>query len=279
MIQSPYDMEARYSKKKQTGWVGYKVHFTGCDADQPHFVLEVTTTASTLPDGEVMEDLHERLADNRLLPSQHLVDKGYVDAELLATSQHRHQIDLVGPVLPDTSWASKEAGRFDHSHFHIDWKAKQVLCPAGQTSRDWGHIPDRHGKPRLRIRFPLPLCRVCTLHEKCSSTAAKVLILRPDEATYVALQQARKRQETAEFRALYAARAGIEGTVAQSVRTCEIRRSRYIGMKKLNLQAFLTATSINMLRACHWIAEAKLATTPTSRFAELLASVKQVAVA
>lgn len=106
-----------------------------------------------------------------------------------------------------------------------------------------------------------------------------MLILRPDEATYLALQQARKRQETAEFRALYAARAGIEGTVAQSVRTCEIRRSRYIGMKKLNLQAFLTATSINMLRACHWIAEAKLATTPTSRFAELLASVKQVAVA
>ncbi|GHO63602.1 hypothetical protein KSC_111110 [Ktedonobacter sp. SOSP1-52] len=280
LIQSPYDVEARYSKKKQTGWVGYKVHFTeGCDADQPHFVLEVTTTASTLPDGDVMENLHERLAGNQLLPGQHLVDKGYVDAELLATSQHRHQVDLVGPVLPDTSWASKEAGRFDHSHFHIDWKAKQVLCPAGQTSRDWGHIPDRHGKPSLRIRFPLPLCRVCTLHEKCSSTAAKVLILRPDEASYVALQQARKRQETAEFRALYAARAGIEGTVAQSVRTCEIRRSRYIGVKKLNLQAFLTATSINMLRACHWIAEAKLATTPTSRFAELLASVKQVAVA
>ncbi len=212
LIQSPYDTEARYSKKKQTGWVGYKVHFTeGCDADQPHLLLEVTTTPATLPDGEVMEDLHERLAENKVLPSQHLVDKGYVDAELIAHSQHLHQIDLVGPVLPDTSWSSKEPGRFDHSHFLIDWEAKSVRCPAGQQSRDWGHIPDRHGKPSLRVRFPLPVCRDCALHPQCTPTAAKVLILRPDEQSYTALQQARQRQENPELRALYATRAGIEG--------------------------------------------------------------------
>ena len=95
----------------------------------------------------------------------------------------------------------------------------------------------------------------------------------------LALFAACKREETALFKDSYRHRAGIEGTVAQSVRTCGMRRSRYIGMKKLNLQAFLTATSINILRACHWIAESKLATTPTSRFAELLASVKQGVVA
>ncbi len=40
------------------------MHFTeGCDADQPHFIFEVTTTSATLPDGDVMEDLHERLAE------------------------------------------------------------------------------------------------------------------------------------------------------------------------------------------------------------------------
>jgi transposase len=277
LIQSPYDAEARYSKKKQTGWVGYKVHFTeGCDTDQPHFILEVTTTPATLPDGDIMEDLHERLAENKLLPSQHLVDTGYVDAELIAHSHQLHQIDLVGPVLPDTSWAAKDAGRFDHSHFLIDWQAKSVLCPAGQTSRDWGHIPDRHGKPSLRVRFPLAVCRACSLHTQCTQTAAKVLILRPDEHSYTALQQARHRQDTPEFRALYATRAGIEGTVAQSVRTGEMRRSRYLGLKKLNLQAFLTATAINLLRACHWLAEAKHAATPSSPFAKLVASLEQV---
>jgi transposase len=241
--------------------------------------LEATTTLATTPDGDVMEDLHERLAEKKVLPNQHLVDSGYVDAEILAKSHHVHQRDLVGPALPDTSWSSKEAERFDHSQFSIDWEAKSVLCPAGQTSRDWGHIPDRHGKPSLRVRFPVPICRSCPLHAQCTSVSAKVLILRPDKQSFQALQEARKRQETPAFRAIYAKRAGIEGTVAQAVRTCEIRRARYFGLKKLNLQAFLTVTSINVLRACHWLAEEKHAATPSSRFAKLVASVQHVSAA
>lgn len=76
-----------------------------------------------------------------------------------------------------------------------------------------------------------------------------------------------------------AKRAGIEGTVAQAVRTCEMRRARYIGSKKLRLQAFLTATALNILRACAWLAEGTHASTPVSRFARLLATAKSGAVA
>ena len=206
-------------------------------------------------------------------------DTGYVDADVLAGSQMHYQVDLVGPVIPDTSWASKAPDRFEHSDFRIDWQAKQAVCPAGQTSRDWGHIPDRHGKPSLRIRFPLPVCRACSLHDRCTQTAAKVLILRPDEQTYTALQKARKRQETPEFRMLYAKRAGIEGTIAQAVRTCEMRRARYIGSKKLRLQAFFTATAMNVLRACAWLEESTHPSPPVSRFAKLIASVKAAAAA
>jgi DDE family transposase len=167
-----------------------------CEDDEPHFIVAVMCTDATTADGSVLEELHEDEAAHEILPHQHLMDTGYVDAEVLAESQLRYQVDSVGPVLPDTSWSSKAAERFDHSDFLIDWQAKQVVCPAGQTSRDWGHIPDRHGKPSLRVRFPLPACRACALHERCTQTAAKVLILRPDELTYTALQKARKRQET-----------------------------------------------------------------------------------
>jgi Transposase DDE domain len=237
------------------------------------------TTDATTADGSVLEELHADEAAHELLPHQHLVDTGYVDADVLAGSQMRYQVDLVGPVIPDTSWASKVADRFEHSDFLIDWQAKQVVCPAGQTSRDWGHIPDRHGKPSLRIRFPLPVCRACSLHDRCSQTEAYVLILRPDERTYTAHEIARKRQETSEFRALYAKRAGIEGTVAQAVRTCEMRRARYIGSQKLRLQAFFTATAINLLRACAPFADGTHASTPVSRFARLVVSAKSAAAA
>lgn len=88
-----------------------------------------------MADGDVIGDLHSRLDEQQLLPDQHLMDMGYGDAEVLAESQMRYQVDIVGPVMPDTSWASKEAGRFDHSQFLIDWQAKRVVCPAGQTTR------------------------------------------------------------------------------------------------------------------------------------------------
>lgn len=267
------------ARKAQPGRVT-SVHFTQtCEDDEPHFMVEVVSTDATTPDGSVLEELHEDEAAHELLPHQHLMEMGYVDADVLAASQRRYQVDMVGPVIPDTSWSSKAAERFEHSDFLLDWQAKRVVCPAGQTSREWGHIPDRHGKPSLRVRFPPPVCRACSVHDQCTQTAAKVLILRPDEQTYTALLKARKRQETPEFRTLYAKRAGIEGTIAQAVRTCEMRRARYIGSKKLRLQAFFTATAINILRACAWLADGTHASTPVSRFARLVAAAKSAAAA
>jgi len=279
LIISPYDSQARYSRKRGTAWTGYKVHFTEtCEDEEPHFIVEVMVTEATTPDGSVLQELHEDEAAHGLLPHQHLMDMGYVDAEVLVESQRRYQVDVVGPVMPDTSWASKEAGRFDHRDFHIDWQAKRVLCPAGQSSQKWGQIPDRHGQPRLRVRFPLPVCRACSLQAHCTQTGAKVLYLRPDEQRYTALQQARQRQHTPAFWVLYAKRAGIEGTIAQAVRTCEMRRARYLGSKKLRLQAFFTATALNILRACAWLADGTHASTPVSRFARLIATAKSAAV-
>jgi IS5 family transposase len=48
--------------------------------------------------------------------------------------------------------------------------------------------------------------------------------------------------------AIYAHRAGIEGTISQAVRTCEVRRSRYRGLPKTALQLLLTATALNLVR-------------------------------
>ena len=46
----------------------------------------------------------------------------------------------------------------------------------------------------------------------------------------------------------YAQRAGIEGTISQGVRRCGIRRARYRGLAKTQLQHLATASAINLLR-------------------------------
>jgi len=51
--------------------------------------------------------VHEALRAKGLLPEIHLVDAGYVDADLLVDAKAEYGIGLVGPVRPDTSWQAK----------------------------------------------------------------------------------------------------------------------------------------------------------------------------
>ena len=87
-IASPYDLEARYSSKRETHWVGYKLHLTEtCDADHPDLITQVMTTPATTQDSVMGPAIQQDLADRDLLPGTHLLDSGYVDADLLVTAQ------------------------------------------------------------------------------------------------------------------------------------------------------------------------------------------------
>jgi len=80
-IASPYDPEARWSTKRSVSWVGHKVHLTEtCDPDLPRLITHVETTPATTPDIGMLPTIHAALADKALLPQEHLVDKGYIEA-------------------------------------------------------------------------------------------------------------------------------------------------------------------------------------------------------
>lgn len=61
-INSPYDQDARYGKKRETRWTGYKVHLTEtCEEDAPHLITQVTTTAAATTDEATTETIHADL--------------------------------------------------------------------------------------------------------------------------------------------------------------------------------------------------------------------------
>ena len=70
----------------------------------------------------------------------------------------------------------------------------------------------------------------------------------------------------------YAARAGIEGTHAQAIHRCGLRRYRYIGLAKAHLQHVITAATVNLVRVAEWFAGTPVAETRCSRFAALRAA-------
>jgi len=249
VLRSPYDVEARTGKKRETTWLGYKVHLTEtCDAspDVPHLIVQVQTTVANVQDVEVTGPIQRNLAQADLLPEEQIVDTGYVDAELLVSSQQDYGIKLVGPVLSDNSWQAKAGQGFDAAHFQIDWQATCATCPQGQQSARWTPLSD---PARIEIVFARTSCAMCACRTDCtrSQTTGRVLHVRPQGAQEALLTR-RKEQETPLFRQRYATRAGIEGTLSQGVRRMGLRQARYDGLQKTHLQHVLTAVAINLVR-------------------------------
>jgi len=81
-IASPYDLEAGCSSKRNTHWVGYKVHLTEtCDAAYPDLMTQVLTTPATTQDSVMGPAIQQDLADRDLLPRTHALDSGYVEED------------------------------------------------------------------------------------------------------------------------------------------------------------------------------------------------------
>lgn len=272
-ISSPYDSAARYSRKGTTSWTGYKVHLTEtCDADAPHLIMHVETTPAPIADDAVTPLVHKALQDKDLLPATHIVDTGYVDAKLLVDSQTDYGVDLVGPTRHDYHWQAQQGQGFAAHDFHIDWPHQQATCPGGHTSRSWSSAVDKWSNEVIKIKFASRDCRPCPLRSQCTraKAARRTLTIRP-QAQHLALQTARARETTADFKQLYAHRAGIEGTISQGVRAFNMRRTRYRGLAKTHLQHILTATAINVSRMLRWLEGEPFAQTRQSAFVRLCA--------
>ncbi len=261
LISSPYDPDARWSKKRETIWTGYKVHLTEtCEDDLPHLVTNVETTEATKADQTMTDLIHTHLAERDLLPGEHIVDMGYMNSDHLVTSGERH-IDLVGPIREDGSWQTRAAAGFGVACFAIDWEAQQATCPQGKTSVIWKPTMERQEIPIINIRFAHTDCVACPRRSQCvSSSRSRALTIR-DRPAYEAVALARQRQTTEEFKKAYARRAGIEGTLSQGVRLGDLRRTRYIGLPKTRLLHLLVATAFNLVRTAAWVAETPLART------------------
>ncbi len=272
LIASPHDPEARCGKKRETVWVGYKVQFTEtCDAELPHLITDVQTLPAPTPDREGLGPAQAALARRELLPATQLVDAAYPEGAALLQSAQQYQIDLVGPVVENTTWQARAGQGFGTEAFAVDWPQRQVTCPGGKQSARWRETA-ADDRPVIKVFFAVEDCRACPCRPQCtrSTTTGRSLTL-PAQAVYEALAAARTRQQTAAFQSTYAARAGIEGTHTQAVRRCGVRQARYVGAAKTHLQDLLTAAAINFVRVGYWLRGAQPARTRQSRFTQLAA--------
>jgi len=270
-IESPYDTEARFSTKRDLSWTGYKVHLSEtCDEGLPRIITNVLTTVATTQDVSCTDDIQKALQANDLLPARHLVDTGYIDAQLVIESSRKYGIELFGPMRLNPSWQAREGG-IDASQFQIDWDHRQARCPMGKQSVYWYEYQTKeYARSVVKIKFKPQDCLNCQSRNQCvrNKKAGRSLQI-PNREMYEALEQTRRKLSSDEGRSEYRKRAGIEGTISQGVRRGTLRRSRYRGLEKTHLQEVVTATAINIVRAVNFLNREIPAKTRVSRFARL----------
>ena len=269
-IASPYDPEVHFAKKRSTSWVGYKVHLTeSCEEDQPHLITHVETTAAPVADGDVLETITYVLAADDL-PAVHLTDTGYVDAKRLLSSRTRYDVDLLERARRLSPPRAREQ-RLCRAGLHHRLEAAAGDLPGRADQCQL--VPDagtqgQTGNPGQLRQFA---CKSCPHRLDCidADGVRRTLTLQMPELQ-IALQAARHREKTAEFREQYGKRAGIEGTISQGVRAFDLRHSRYIGSAKTHLQHLLIAAAIDLSRIYCWLVGEPRAQTRQSAFTALM---------
>ena len=114
------------------------------------------------------------------------------------------------------------------------------------------------------MSFSAVICHVCPVKALCTKrehSKGRILTLSPQP-----LSEARSRrcteQGTPAFQQRYALRAGIEGTISEGVRSHGLRRARYRGQAKTQLQAKAIAAAINLVRIRQMLQHTQLGLSP-----------------
>jgi transposase len=279
-IASPYDTDARWAAKRGTFWLGYKLHLTetcddpppcscrpGAAARQggepagqarehrtgcarpafPNLITHVATTAAAVTDSQMTAAIHDDLAATGLLPGRHYADSGYLSAALIVSEMARHGIALTGPLRADTTAQGRAGNGYARAGFTIDYDTKTVTCPQGKTSSSWTPCTKK-GQPMAVAKFSPGDCGPCPARAQCTTSSRnrrQVTVPPRDQAE--AQAAARAAQTTTAFKAGYARRAGVEGTIHQAV-SHGARRARYRGLPKTRLEHAYMACALNLIR-------------------------------
>jgi Transposase DDE domain len=262
----------RWGVKRDTFWLGYKLHVTetcddappcdcpgdggtgrrGHDEDCaapafPNLITHGATTDATVTDNQMTSVIDDELARKTLAPGRHYQDSGYLSAALVVSEAARHGIALIGPLLADTSAQARARAGYARSGFTIDYDSKTVTCPQGKTSVSWTPCTQR-GKDAIVAKFSAADCGPCPARSLCTTSGRnrrQLTVLARDLAE--AQAAARAAENTIPFQADYARRAGVEGTMHQAV-SHGARRARYRGLPKTRLDHAYMACALNLIR-------------------------------
>jgi len=245
-IVSLTDPEMRHGRKSSSQrFDGFKASVS---IDQKsELIVDIDDLDANGGDGQALMPSINRVEEHAGVQVERAVGDGaYLTGDNLAACANHcdaqgqsRPIDLVGPLRQPAH------PTVDKSAFPIDLERQTCTCPQRYTVEAQA-AKDQQGREVLKFTFDRARCEGCTLFAECvhSKKTGRTVTTHAHEAL---LQEARARQQTEAFKALYRPRSAVERLISELV-SHGLRQTRYIGDRKRRLQRLWTAAAVNLKR-------------------------------
>ena len=241
LLVSPVDPDARFGAKTKTKkFHGYKASIT--ETVKSRFITSVQTTPGNKRDGSTTVDSVLEQQPHGIMPKKLIGDTAYSDgAYRKALKKHGTQM-----VAPQRTKSPRTLAVLPKRMFDYDPEKETVTCPAGVTTRSY--FMETNKQARV-YHFPMTKCGPCELKTQCTNEKEGRRTIRISESHFE-LMEAERYNRTDAFKADMKLRQPIEGKLSEMKRYHGLRRARYRGINKVQLQCCFTAVAVNIKR---WI--------------------------
>lgn len=194
-------------------------------------------------------------------PSEMYVDGAYISAASITEAKEQGW-NLMGPAQPSAARTGL-AKAYRIEAFDISIIERKAICPEGKRSTQCSELTEqKSGKVTYRFEFGRQ-CRDCPTRSLCvpKDQPHRTIVVG---ALHEVLQQRRRERQSPAFKLQMQQRNGIEGTISKLVRAHGLRRARYKGFAKVNLQNQLVAAACNIKRWLQNLIKTTLQTDPAA---------------
>jgi transposase len=241
-LQSKTDPEATLVNRPEFGrHLAYKAHVAVAGRRGQVITAAVATTGIEADEHLLAEVLwqHRRLSGLKL--GEVVADAKY------GTGPNYLYLDQAGLLafIPTTRFGNQHTGIWGREHF--TWLAEEdaFLCPAGQKLRRYANLVRTR---RVQYRAPQGACVACPFRAQCAPSGIERALHRAwaldlVEAAQDRVASARGKQRLTE-RKIY-----VEGAFGLAKELHGLRRTRFRGRRRVQIQLWLTAAAMNIKRA------------------------------
>ena len=241
-LQSKTDPEATLVNRPEFGrHLAYKAHVAVAGRRGQVITAAVATTGATADEHLLAEVLWQHRRLSRLAVPEVVADAKY------GTGPNYLYLDQAGipAFIPTTRFGNQHTGVWGREHFTWLPEEDAFLCPAGERLRRYANLAKTQ---RVQYRAPKGACIACPFRSQCAPSGIERALHRSWALDLVEAAQDRVAGPVGKRR-LAERKTYVEGTFGLAKELHGLRRTRFKGRGRVQIQLWLTAAAMNIKRA------------------------------